>query len=92
MKDILVASAAVGYEDNNSNNDDEDGYEGSDVSRRASCFQTFGQRPASPRSNRSTSQLSIPSHPNSLDSDDGEKLPSDMGKERLEEGNLYRLI
>ena len=87
VKEILVASAAVGNEDNIGCV--EDGDDSIDIARRPSSFSVFGQRPSSPRSNRSNSQQSIPTHPNSLNSDDEEEhLASDVEKERSQEGNI----
>ena len=82
----MVASAAVGNEENIGCV--EDGDETIDILRRPSSFSVFGQRPSSPRSNRSNSQISIPTHPNSLNSDDEEDhLGSDVEKEKSLEGN-----
>ena len=88
VKEILVASAAVGNEDNT----DCAGEEGEtvDISRRISGFNIFG-RPSSPRSNRSMSQQSIPAHPNSLNSDEDDILDSDFENARSEEGNFYHI-
>ena len=85
VKEILVASAAVGNEENIGCIEDAD--ETVDIMRRPSSFSVFGQRPSSPRSNRSNSNQSIPTHPNSLNSDDeDEHVGSDVEKEKLQEG------
>ena len=86
----MVASAAVGNEENIGCIEDAD--ETVDIMRRPSSFSVFGQRPSSPRSNRSNSNQSIPTHPNSLNSDDeDEHVGSDVEKEKLQEGKLWRL-
>ena len=84
----MVASAAVGNEENIGCI--EDGEETVDIMRRPSTFSVFGQRPPSPRSNRSNSNQSIPTHPNSLNSDDEEEhVGSDVEKEKLQEGKPW---
>ena len=71
--------------------DDNDEVDGEDKDGKANCF---GSRPVSPSlmhgSNRSHSQQSFPSHPNSLNSDDErDHMGSDVEKDQRDEGKFF---
>ena len=68
--------------------------DGEDKDGKANCF---GSRPVSPSlmhgSIRSHSQQSLPSHPNSLNSDDErDHMGSDVEKDQRDEGKLFLLF
>ena len=93
VKEILVASATNGNEDNIIIDDDND-EDGEDKDGRTNCF---GSQPVSPSlmhgSIRSHSQQSFPSHPNSLNSDDErDHMGSDVEKDQRDEGKFFLLI
>ena len=90
VKEILVASATNGNEDNIIIDDDND-EDGEDKDGRTNCF---GSQPVSPSlmhgSIRSHSQQSFPSHPNSLNSDDErDHMGSDVEKDQRDEGKFF---